>query len=206
VRLGEKEFTRLPARLQRLFIKLPNPGSDEVIAAFPEAPGQQQDIDINAPSNKTGLVYGKMNRHGEKSADRRYTDDGSTNFAALPGMRRNDSGSAARFFYSAKADAMDRVGSKHPTVKPIDLMQYLIRLVTPPGGTILDPFAGTGTTGEAAWREGFNAILIEREPEYQADIARRMDLVLKPMERTAVAKGKGKLQGAEGTPLFGDHP
>ncbi len=87
-----------------------------------------------------------------------------------------DSGSAARFFYSAKADSNDRIGSAHPTVKPVDLLQWLCRLVTPPGGTILDPFAGTGTTGEAAFREGFAAILIEREEEYRADIARRMAL------------------------------
>ncbi|WP_425105468.1 DNA methyltransferase [Ancylobacter sp.] len=84
--------------------------------------------------------------------------------------------SAARFFYSAKADSDDRLGSKHPTVKPVDLMQWLVRLVTAPGGTVLDPFAGTGTTGEAAWREGFRAVLIEREPQFQADIRRRMDL------------------------------
>ena len=111
--------------------------------------------------------------------------------------------SARRLFYSSKADADDRLGSKHPTVKPLDLMQYLVRLVTPPGGTVLDPFAGTGTTGEAAWREGMRAILIEREPEYQADIARRMELAEKPTKRAAVAKSKNKLQGAEGTPLFG---
>jgi DNA modification methylase len=47
-------------------------------------------------------------------------------------------GSAARYFYTAKADAEDRLGSKHPTVKPLDLMQYLVRLVTPKGGTVLD--------------------------------------------------------------------
>lgn len=115
-----------------------------------------------------------------------------------------DAGSAARFFYTAKADSEDRIGSKHPTVKPVDLMQYLCRLVTPKGGTVLDLFAGTGTTGEAARREGFNAVLIEREPEYQADIARRMDLAVNPSKRAAVAKSKNKLQGAEGTPLFGD--
>jgi DNA modification methylase len=107
-----------------------------------------------------------------------------------------------RFHYTAKADAEDRIGSKHPTVKPLDLMQYLCRLITPPGGTVLDMFAGTGTTGEAAWREGFKAILIEREAEYQADIARRMDLATKPSKRSAIAKGKGRLMGAEGTPLF----
>lgn len=159
-------------------------GSDEVMASFPDAPGQQQDIALDAPSARTSNIYGKMNRHGEKSADRRYAEKGSTNFAALPEMRRGDSGSAARFFYTAKADADDRLGSKHPTVKPVDLMQWLCRLVTPKGGTVLDPFAGTGTTGEAAFREGFNAILIERESEYQADIRRRMALCMAgPEER-----------------------
>lgn len=85
-----------------------------------------------------------------------------------------DSGSAARFFYTAKADAEDRLGSKHPTVKPVDLMAYLIKLVTPPGGLVLDPFAGSGTTGMACMREGFRAVLIEREVEYVEDIKRRL--------------------------------
>lgn len=219
---------------------------------------------FNARAHELGYRPNAYGRDGEASAERRYTEQGSTNFAATPGPRGGspsgrwpanvitdgseevlaafpdnlssgtgaikkatgagtqanaygkescpagtpnieygDTGSASRFFYSAKADAEDRIGSKHPTVKRVDLKQYLCRLITPPGGTVLDLFAGTGTTGEAAWREGFKAILIEREPEYQADIARRMDLVLKPTERAAVAKAKGKLQGAEGTPLFG---
>ncbi|MEM9734257.1 MAG: site-specific DNA-methyltransferase [Pseudomonadota bacterium] len=84
---------------------------------------------------------------------------------------------AERFFYHAKAEAADRVGSKHPTVKPVALIQWLVRLLTPPGGVVLDPFAGTGTTGEAAYREGFSAVLIEREQEYWGDISRRMGLV-----------------------------
>ncbi len=157
-------------------------GSAEVVAAFPEAPGAMaatptREIETNA-------AYGSGRRGG--------------------GMEpRSDEGSAARFFYTAKADADDRLGSKHPTVKPLDLMQYLVRLVTPPGGLVLDPFAGTGTTGEAAFREGMRAVLIEREPEYQADIARRMELAENPTKRAAVAKSKNNLQGAEGTPLFG---
>lgn len=86
-----------------------------------------------------------------------------------------DEGSAARFFhqfppdpliYQPKAGKEDRAGSRHPTVKPVALMQYLIRHITPPGGTVLDPFAGSGTTGEAALREGFDCILMEAEPEY----------------------------------------
>lgn len=121
----------------------------------------------------------------------------------MPGVV-GDSGSAARFFYSAKADADDRIGSKHPTIKPVDLMQWLCRLITPPGGTVLDPFAGTGTTGEAAWREGFNAILIEREEEYRADIARRMEYALAgPMARKhEIIKRKGQADDHAG-PLFG---
>lgn len=85
-----------------------------------------------------------------------------------------DSGSASRFFYTAKADKDDRAGSKHPTVKPTDLMRYLVRLVTPPGGTVLDPFAGSGSTGLAADQLGMNAVLIERDPEYAADIERKI--------------------------------
>jgi site-specific DNA-methyltransferase (adenine-specific) len=54
----------------------------------------------------------------------------------------------------------------HPTVKPLNLLQYLCRLITPPGGTVLDCFAGSGSTGVAALREGFRFIGIEREPEY----------------------------------------
>ena len=56
----------------------------------------------------------------------------------------------------------------HPTVKPTDLMRYLCRLVTPPGGTILDPFMGSGSTGRGAALEGFHFIGIEREPDYLA--------------------------------------
>jgi site-specific DNA-methyltransferase (adenine-specific) len=91
------------------------------------------------------------------------------------GPQYQDSGSASRYFYTAKADADDRVGSKHPTIKPLDLMQWLIKLITPPGGMIIDPFAGTGTTGEAALGlGGFRCTLIEREADSIADIRTRM--------------------------------
>jgi site-specific DNA-methyltransferase (adenine-specific) len=177
-------------------------GSDEVLACFPESGGQLAPISSTAPSAKTSNVYGKMSRAGEASAERRYAEDGATNFAALPGARRSDSGSAARFFYSAKADGEDRLGSKHPTVKPVDLMRWLVRMVTPPGGVVLDPFAGTGTTGAAAFYEGFSAVLIEREEEYRADIARRMELLLASRRELRVAAQKAAPAGAG--PLFDD--
>jgi DNA modification methylase len=76
-------------------------------------------------------------------------------------------GGEARFFYTAKAGKEDREdGNTHPTVKPTDLMRYLCRLVTPPGGVVLDPFTGSGSTGKAAILEGFRFIGIEREAEY----------------------------------------
>jgi DNA modification methylase len=147
-------------------------GSDEVLEKFPNAPGQLADVSHSAPSKKSKNVYGKMNREGEASAERRYTEKGSTNFAALPGQRRADNGSAARFFYTAKASAAERNGSKHPTVKPLALMRWLCRLVTPPGGLILDPFGGSGTTAEAALLEGFRCTIIENEDV--SDIIKRM--------------------------------
>ena len=144
-------------------------GSDEVIALFPESGGQR------------GALRGHDKRR--QSPNGTFGEFGPAHDCEP----RNDSGSAARFFnsfpldadpirYQAKATKADRAGSKHPTVKPIALMQWLCRLVTPPGGIVLDPFAGSGTTGQAALNEGFNCILMEAEDQFAADIRRRFGL------------------------------
>ena len=86
-------------------------------------------------------------------------------------------GSKARFFYCAKASKAERAGSKHPTIKPLDLMRYLVRLVTPPGGLILDPFAGSGTTGRAAIEEGFSWLGMELDRVSIEEAQKRLDLV-----------------------------
>lgn len=90
-----------------------------------------------------------------------------------------DRGGPSRFFYTAKASKKDRntngANNTHPTVKPTTLMRWLIRLVTPPGGIILDPFGGSGSTGVAARAEGVRCILIEREAEYLDIIRQRLD-------------------------------
>jgi site-specific DNA-methyltransferase (adenine-specific) len=141
-------------------------------------------------------------RPGEPAGNRVYKDAGGTNFGLKPGARREEAETPARFFYCPKADKEEReqglqglqrdAGRKkgnpggdnprnpgvherlnhHPTVKPLDLMAYLCRLVTPPGGTVLDCFMGSGSTGIAALREGFNFIGIEIDEKY-AEIARR---------------------------------
>ena len=88
-----------------------------------------------------------------------------------------DIGGASRFFYTAKANSSERPnvdGSAHPTVKPLDLMRYLVRLVTPPGGVVLEPFGGSGTTIEACVIEGFRCIAIELTEEYLTLIAQRL--------------------------------
>ena len=153
-------------------------GSEEVLAHFPEAPGQQGDVRGTEPSVPAKNVYGTFGR------------------SPAPPLR-GDSGSAARFFYCAKTDREDRdhgvQGEKrpllwssgeqnpgafqspntdrsarnhHPTVKPTALMRWLVRLVTPPGGTVLDPFTGSGSTGRAAILERFDFIGMEGEDEY----------------------------------------
>jgi len=133
-------------------------GSEEVLEAFKRFGGGRSAG--NYPSESIG------------------TGNGTTYLPQKPqGQLYADAGSPARFFYSSKADKSDRLGSKHPTVKPVDLMAYLCRLVTPPGGTVLDPFAGSGSTGMACLREGFECILIEREAEYIRDIKARMEHV-----------------------------
>lgn len=87
-------------------------------------------------------------------------------------------GENGRYFYSPKASKKDRgEGNTHPTVKPTDLMAYLCRLVTPPGGVVLDPFMGSGSTGKGAHAEGFHFIGIEREENFfEIAAARLMDL------------------------------
>lgn len=125
-------------------------GSDDVIGAFPQAPGQQ----------------GRARNDG--------AEQGNNTFGVLKHVTkrpeaRGDQGSAARFFYSAKASKKDRgEGNNHPTVKPTELMAYLVRLVTPPGGVVLDHFMGSGSTGKAAVAEGFHFIGIEMREEYFA--------------------------------------
>lgn len=161
-------------------------GSDEVLAAFPSAPGQIAAVKPDSGSGqKTNGILGAF----------------ATNSDHVP---RGDSGSAARFFYSAKASRADRDegcdnltlavadeqhkiprsqmddprragtvprANHHPTVKPVELMRWLCRLVTPKHGIVLDMFMGSGSTGKAAIIEQFDFIGIELD-ERNADIAR----------------------------------
>ena len=169
-------------------------GSDEVVALFPESTsGAMRAGTQRAAQDEPGSVC--FGTYGGNAT--------STEIAA-------SSGSAARFFYCAKASKEDRnegcqsiapkqyshdgretsidnayqrnssnSSNSHPTVKPTALMAYLCRLVTPPGGTILDPFMGSGSTGKAAMLEGFNFIGIDLTPEYVEIASARIEFALR---------------------------
>lgn len=144
-------------------------GSDEVVDLFPQSAGQLADASTSDTQRAGQNVYGAMRRGrgSEPSAD--SANVGAVGLKMKPGARRLDTGSAARFFYCAKASTKDRgAGNTHPTVKPTDAMRYLCRLVTPPGGIVLDPFAGSGSTGKAAKLEGFLFMGFELDAEYVA--------------------------------------
>ena len=139
-------------------------GSPEVVALFPDSNGQLAPA-RNDGKSQGNAVYGDLK-----------------NITTNP-EPRGDSGSAARFFNSfppvlchPKANKKDRAGSPHPTVKPIGLIRHLVRHITPPGGTVLDPFAGSGTTAEAAQLEGMNCILMEAEQDYIKFLLERFSL------------------------------
>jgi len=170
-------------------------GSDEVVALFPDT------IKGTARVGKPG---------GSTFGGTAMSDE-------VIGTWYGDSGSAARFFYCAKASKKDRnegldgfevkrssgygydhgLGNAgegmfkdrnpikqnyHPTVKPTSLMQYLVRLVTPPNGIVLDPFLGSGSTGKAAMYEGFNFVGIELTPEYLPIAKARIEFALRDKE------------------------
>jgi DNA modification methylase len=178
-----------PDGLGRWPANIVHDGSDEVVGAFPES----------GPSKAGNRGLQHSGRHGGLADIGANIKEGTDTVRGID----DSGGSAARFFYTAKADAEDRLGSKHPTVKPVDLIEWLERLITPPGGTVLDCFAGTGTAGEAAFRQGFRAILMERETEYQADIRKRMALTIASTKNRKSQKRKAAPAKPVGG-MFGD--
>lgn len=199
---GELKAGRWPANVV-------HDGSDEVVDAFPIAPGQQG-RSLADGSEHGNKVYGRMLNAGRVHEP------------------RNDDGSAARFFYCAKATQADRdegleafalqpfvqfqtgngesgiassisegrdtqYRNTHPTVKPERLMRWLVRLITPPAGLVLDPFTGSGSTGKAAMLEGRRFVGCELTADY-LPIARA---------RIAAAQLRAGHVSAQGS-LFGD--
>ena len=213
MRTGEGRNGTMSSASGRWPANLIHDGSDEVVGLFPvTGPARQNKISDNrsvpfmqAGGEKTG---GKSGRHDPKNS---HDDQG---------------GSAARFFYCAKASKADRedgLGDReavrvadrvaddgpggdnprnrtnkprvnhHPTVKPTDLMRYLCRLVTPPGGVVLDPFMGSGSTGRGAVLEGFGFTGIEIDPEYLRIAQARIEAAVSKPAPKVKPKAKPKV-------------
>jgi len=137
---------------------------------------QAAELDRQAPSTP----YNPAGQFGvnRKASGEIYGGGKGIANVGVPVVGYGDSGGASRFFYVAKANKSERPrdgDTAHPTVKPLALMRYLCTLVTPPGGTILEPFAGSGTTVQAALMEGFNVIGIEMTDEYLPLIVERIE-------------------------------
>jgi site-specific DNA-methyltransferase (adenine-specific) len=176
-------------------------GSPGVVAMFPAEAGAASRVrGTEASAASAGLITGHRDR--------------------VEGAFHGDSGSAARFFYCAKTSRTDRhegltnpgpqftrgttlrkventetTGNTHPTVKPTDLMAYLLRLVTPAGGVALDPFMGSGSTGKAAMREGFQFIGCEIDEQYASIARARIEHEIKKMVGAAVESDQLELFG-----------
>lgn len=196
-KIRERKVEDQPMTAGRWPANLAHDGSPEVLAEFPVTKARGNKSDSAGKGATDDEIY--AGGWGDLDCGARYNHD-------TPG----DSGSAARFFYCAKASKSDRneglddlpeqpsaasefrpnhtegaaagedgnpygrwspVRNAHPTVKPTALMQWLVRLVTPPGGLVLDPFTGSGSTGKAAMLEGFSFVGCEMDPDY-ATIAR----------------------------------
>ncbi|CAE6900534.1 DNA-methyltransferase [Paraburkholderia domus] len=180
---GEMKVGRWPANVV-------HDGSPEVLEQFPDAPGQMADARTDGAA-QGNAVFGALAYVRKRPEHRVETDK-----------------SAARFFYCAKASRIDRNegvggndvpaveaeatmrdretanwparnGNHHPTVKPTELMRYLVRLVTPPGGKVLDPFMGSGSTGKGCMLEGFDFVGIDMTAEYVAIADARISFTLK---------------------------
>lgn len=140
--------------------------SRETVAVWDCAPG----CPVAALDAQSGISSSQRSSRGERHGVIYGNGKGPTGPDTVRGHA--DTGGASRFFpafrYQAKAPASERPrtadGKSWPTVKPQGLMRWLVRLVTPPGGTVLDPFAGTSATGQAALAEGMRAVLCERDP------------------------------------------
>jgi site-specific DNA-methyltransferase (adenine-specific) len=188
-------------------------GSDEVRAAFPAEAGASAPVrGTEASAASVGRVTGERER--------------------VAGVFHGDSGSAARFFYCAKASTKDRnegledpgpqlkrgttlrhvenaaaagelKGNTHPTVKPTDLMAYLCRLVTPPGGKVLDLFFGSGSTGKACMREGFEFVGIDKDEDENGQPAGYLEIATARIEYELERVEAVKLDTSPQLDMFG---
>lgn len=189
---------RNPNELGRWPANIIHDGSDDVIACFPAEAGAKAPVTGNEPSAaSTGKVMNMRKRvatahHGDKGSAARFfycakvrpteRDEGLERFISVSASdMTNGRKEGSVGINDPRAGAGRTKGAKnnHPTIKPIALMKYLCRLVTQPGGTVLDPWMGSGSTGRAAIEEGFSFIGIDTDPDYVTIASARVAFSMK---------------------------
>jgi site-specific DNA-methyltransferase (adenine-specific) len=162
---------------------------EEAAALLDEQSGESKSMqtEVNTKPSESPFLASAWRRgqsHGDSGgasrffyvakASRSERNAGLDGFDLQDAQRWNKHSGIGNFYPDGTPRPRSPERNTHPTVKPVDLMRYLIRLVTPKGGTVLDPFMGSGTTAVAAIQEGANWIGCEREPEYVAIIEARI--------------------------------
>ncbi|MDG9927456.1 MULTISPECIES: site-specific DNA-methyltransferase [unclassified Pseudomonas] len=196
-----------PSELGRWPANLIHDGSAEVLAGFPAEAGAVAPVH-RRNSDKTRTAYGAFAGNVDEEGSTFQGDSGSAaRFFYCPKASRTDRNEGCEHLArkplnwssgeanpgSFQSEGTDKTSqNNHPTVKPTDLMAYLCRLVTPPGGVVLDPFMGSGSTGKAAVREGFEFVGIELEPEYLAIAEARIEFEWRrTLERARAEQQRG---------------
>jgi site-specific DNA-methyltransferase (adenine-specific) len=148
-----------------------------------KAYAKQRKANANQPPNPRKTLMGSFATKAGQEVEDKYIEPAISDIGRFPSNVLGDIPDYQKYFYCPKVsrkerhigfDDPDTQGNNHPTVKPIELMKYLIKLITPPGGTVLDPFNGSGSTGCAAVELGFNYIGCELDPAYVAIAERRI--------------------------------
>lgn len=195
VRVGSSALGRWPANLI-------HDGCEEVLAAFPDARGQMGAVGPQHGDRPSINTYGDW---GARPDCQPRLDTGSAaRFFYCAKTSRKDRNEGCEAFDkkplnwssgtqnpgSFQSDGTDKSSqNNHPTVKPTALMRYLVRLVTPPEGTVLDPFMGSGSTGKACAYEGFNFVGIEREQDYVRISEARIAFAVKDQRESSAQMG-----------------
>jgi DNA modification methylase len=203
ITINEKLYNKMPEKIKKHFTQKPNPSRDEVVSLFPESKAGE----YKGEGTKSGGIWSKSTG---QPAGREYGDEGSASrffYTAKASKEERNFGlydfeekytASAEFRPNHMEKALEGEDGNpygrwqprkniHPTVKPIDLMRYLVRLVTPKNGICLDPYLGSGTTAIACKMEDLNYIGIELMPEY-AEIAKARIGAVKDYEATLDTK------------------
>lgn len=194
--IDSKTYLRMPEYLKNLFVIADNPSREEVRAIFPDSSGQNADL-VDAPSERA--IFGNSLGKARNFKKRNDTDLSASRFFYVPKTSRADRNEGCESMPLVTGGMVSNtsgqhitrrddgyvpvpVHNDHPTVKPTELMQYLCRMVTPPGGTVIDPCCGSGSTGKGALIEGFNFLGIDIE-QHNIDISTcRLDFILNNLD------------------------